>query len=48
MIGGAPKSYRMFHRIFDEGLAHSSCVIACDRTHEAVVVDPRRDASAVY
>src|SRR5688572_6616480 len=33
----------MFHRIFDEGLAHSSYVIACDRTRQAVVVDPRRD-----
>jgi hydroxyacylglutathione hydrolase len=33
----------MFHRIFDEGLAHSSYVIACDRTREAAVVDPRRD-----
>ena len=33
----------MFHRIFDEGLAHSSYVVACDRTREAAVVDPRRD-----
>ena len=34
----------MFHRIFDEGLAHSSYVIACDRSRLAAVVDPRRDA----
>lgn len=33
----------MFHRIFDEGLAHSSYVIACERTRLAAVVDPRRD-----
>lgn len=33
----------MFHRIFDEGLAHSSYVIACNRTRQAAVVDPRRD-----
>jgi len=34
----------MFHRIFDEGLAHSSYLIACARTRRAAVVDPRRDA----
>ena len=33
----------MFHRIFDEGLAHSSYVVACDRTRQAAIVDPRRD-----
>ena len=33
----------MFHRIFEEGLAHSSYVVACDRTRLAAVVDPRRD-----
>jgi hydroxyacylglutathione hydrolase len=33
----------MFHAFFDEGLAHSSYVIACDRTRTAAVVDPRRD-----
>src|SRR5918994_130664 len=33
----------MFHRIFDEGLAQSSYVIACDRTREAAVVDRVRD-----
>jgi hydroxyacylglutathione hydrolase len=35
--------YSMFQRFFDEGLAQSSYVIACDRTREAAVVDPRRD-----
>jgi hydroxyacylglutathione hydrolase len=33
----------MFQRIFDEGLAQSSFVVACDRTRLAAVVDPRRD-----
>lgn len=35
----------MFQRFFDEGLAQASFLIACDRTKQAVVVDPRRDAS---
>ena len=34
----------MFHRFFDEGLAQSSFVIGCDRTKQAVAIDPRRDA----
>ena len=33
----------MFHRIFDDGLAQSSYVIACERTRQAAIVDPRRD-----
>lgn len=33
----------MFQRFFDEGLAQASYLIACDRTREAIVVDPRRD-----
>lgn len=33
----------MFSRFFDEGLAHASFLVACDRTREAAVVDPRRD-----
>lgn len=37
----------MFLRYFDEGLAQSSFLIGCDRTGEAVVIDPRRDV-AVY
>src|SRR6478672_682789 len=35
----------MFQRFFDDGLAQSSFLIGCDRTNQAVVVDPRRDAS---
>src|SRR6185437_2881409 len=34
----------MFQRFFDDGLAQSSFLIGCDRTNQAVVVDPRRDA----
>lgn len=37
----------MFQRFFDEGLAQASFLIGCDRTRQAVVIDPRRDA-AVY
>jgi hydroxyacylglutathione hydrolase len=33
----------MFHRFFDEGLAQTSFLIACERTREAVVIDPLRD-----
>ncbi len=33
----------MFQRFFDEGLAQSSFLLACDRTREALVIDPRRD-----
>ncbi|HVL68981.1 MAG TPA: rhodanese-like domain-containing protein [Vicinamibacterales bacterium] len=33
----------MFHRFFDEGLAQASFLIACARTREAIVIDPRRD-----
>ncbi len=36
----------MFHRIFDDGLAHSSYVIGCDRTRHAAIVDARRDIDA--
>ena len=35
----------MFIRFFDEGLAQASFIMACDRTHEGVVIDPRRDVS---
>jgi hydroxyacylglutathione hydrolase len=35
----------MFLRFYDEGLAQASFIIACDRTHEGVIIDPRRDAS---
>ena len=37
----------MFQRFFDEGLAQASFLIGCDRTKQAVVIDPRRDA-AIY
>ena len=33
----------MFHRFFDEGLAQASFFLACSRTREAVIIDPRRD-----
>jgi hydroxyacylglutathione hydrolase len=33
----------MFQRFSDEGLAQSSYLVACERTREAAVVDPRRD-----
>ena len=34
----------MFQRFFDEGLAQASFLVGCDRTGQAVVIDPRRDA----
>ena len=33
----------MFQRYFDAGLAQASYLLACERTREAVVIDPRRD-----
>ena len=35
----------MFHRFFDEGLAQASFLVGCNRSREAVVIDPRRDVS---
>lgn len=35
----------MFQRFFDEGLAQASFLVACARTRQAVVIDPRRDAA---
>jgi hydroxyacylglutathione hydrolase len=35
----------MFQRFYDEGLAQASFLLGCDRTRQAVVIDPRRDAS---
>ena len=35
----------MFQRFFDEGLAQASFLVGCDRTKQAVVIDPRRDTS---
>jgi hydroxyacylglutathione hydrolase len=37
----------MFRRFYDEGLAQASFLVGCDRTKQAVVIDPRRDA-AIY
>ncbi len=36
----------MFRRFFEEGLAQSSYLVACERTRQAVVIDPRRDIAA--
>jgi hydroxyacylglutathione hydrolase len=33
----------MFQRFSDDGLAQASYLVACDRTRDAAVVDPRRD-----
>jgi hydroxyacylglutathione hydrolase len=33
----------MFQRYFDAGLAQASYLLACDRTHDAAIIDPRRD-----
>jgi hydroxyacylglutathione hydrolase len=33
----------MFHRFFDEGLAQASFFLACPRSREAIIIDPRRD-----
>jgi hydroxyacylglutathione hydrolase len=35
----------IFQRFFDEGLAQASFLVGCDRAKQAVVIDPRRDAS---
>ena len=35
----------MFQRFYDEGLAQASFLVGCDRTKQAAVIDPRRDAS---
>ena len=45
MIEATPAAgfYSMFQRYFDAGLAQSSYLLACDRTRQAVVIDPRRD-----
>lgn len=36
----------MFRRFFEEGLAQSSYLVACDRTRQAMVIDPRRDVAS--
>jgi len=40
----AQRFYLMFQRFFDEGLAQASYLVACNRTRQAIVIDPRRDA----
>jgi hydroxyacylglutathione hydrolase len=35
--------YPMFQRYFEAGLAQASYLVGCERTREAVVIDPRRD-----
>src|SRR5262249_26585376 len=35
----------MFQRFYEEGLAQASFLVGCDRTKQAAVIDPRRDAS---
>src|SRR3954469_22971186 len=37
---------QMFLRFFEEGLAQASYLVACERTREGIVVDPRRDVDA--
>jgi hydroxyacylglutathione hydrolase len=37
----------MFERFFDAGLAQTAYLVACPRTREAAVIDPRRDIGAV-
>lgn len=39
----ATEFYLMFQRYFDAGLAQASYLLACDRTRDAVIIDPRRD-----
>ena len=33
----------MFLRFFDKGLGQSSFILACERTRQAAVIDPRRE-----
>src|SRR6185436_12890009 len=35
----------MFQRYYEEGLAQASFLVGCDRTKQAIVIDPRRDVS---
>ena len=44
MMRGKPQEfYLMFQRYYDAGLAQASYLLACARTRQAVVIDPRRD-----
>lgn len=40
------KACMFFRQIYDEGLSQASYLIGCERTGEALVVDPRRDVDA--
>src|SRR6476469_9647426 len=35
----------MFQRFYDEGLSQASYLVGCEQAKQAVVIDPRRDAS---
>jgi hydroxyacylglutathione hydrolase len=38
----------MFERFADEGLAQTSYLLGCERTREAVIIDPRRDIDVYF
>jgi hydroxyacylglutathione hydrolase len=35
----------LFRRFYDENLAQASYIIACEKTREAIVVDPNSDVA---
>ena len=35
----------LLHRFYDHGLAQASYMLGCERTGEALVIDPNRDIS---
>ena len=39
----ATETLMLLERLYDDDLAHASYIIGCQRTGEAIVVDPRRD-----
>src|SRR3954470_16404566 len=41
----APPAPMIFRRLYHDGLAQASYLIACEATREAIVVDPVRDVS---
>src|SRR5687768_17547190 len=34
----------LLHRLYDDGLAQASYLLACEKSREAVVIDPNRDS----
>src|SRR5688572_27771907 len=34
----------LLHRLYDDGLAQASYLLACEKSREAIVIDPNRDA----